>query len=72
MRLVRGTGGGPLLQKGGRGFLRRGGGVLKKPVEVLKEFDPLPSTLSVSPQLFLTPPDGSSSSGVGLCYWVWQ
>ena len=47
-RLVRGTGGGPLLQKGGGGvFLRRGGGVLKNPVEVLKEFDPLPSTLSV-------------------------
>ena len=49
-RLVRGTGGGPLLQKEGSGFLRRGGGgVLKKPVDVLKEFDPLPSTLSVSP-----------------------
>ena len=30
-RLVRGTGGGALLQKGGGGFLRRGG-VLKKPV----------------------------------------
>ena len=39
-RLVRETGGG--------GFLRRGG-VRKKPVEVLKEFDPLPLTLSVSP-----------------------
>ena len=33
---------------GGDGFLRRGG-VLKKPVEVLKEFNPLLSTLSVSP-----------------------
>ena len=47
---MRGTGGGPLLQSGGGGFLGRGGGVLKKLVEVLKEFDPLPSTLSVSPQ----------------------
>ena len=46
--LARGTGGGPLLQKGGGGFLRRGW-VLKSPVEVLKEFDPLPPTLSVSP-----------------------
>ena len=36
-----------LLQKGG-GFLRRRG-VLKNPVEVVKEFDPLPSTFSVSP-----------------------
>ena len=44
-RSVRGTGGGPLLQKGG--WLLKKGGVLKKPVEVLKEFDPLPSTLSV-------------------------
>ena len=33
---------------GGGGFLK-GGGVLKKPVEVLKEFDPLPPTLSVFP-----------------------
>ena len=32
-----------------RGWLLKRGGVLKKPVEVLKEFDPLPSTLSVSP-----------------------
>ena len=50
-RLVRGAGGGPLLQKGGGGWLLKegGGGVLKNPVEVLKEFDPLPSTLSVSP-----------------------
>ena len=47
-RFVRGTGRGPLLQKGWGGFLRRGG-VLKKPVKVLKEFDLLPSTLSVSP-----------------------
>ena len=39
---------GRVLKKRGR-LLRRGGGVLKKPVEVLKEFDPLPSTLSVSP-----------------------
>ena len=46
--LVRGTGGGPLLQKEGGGFLRRGG-LLKNPVEVLREFDPLPPTLSVSP-----------------------
>ena len=39
----RGTeGGGWLLKKGG-------GGVLKKPVEVVKEFGPLLSTLSVSP-----------------------
>ena len=37
----------PLLQKGGS-FLRRGG-VLKNPVEVLKEFDSLPPTLSLSP-----------------------
>ena len=34
--------------EGGGGFLRRGG-VLKHPMEVLKEFDPLPPTLSVSP-----------------------
>ena len=46
--LVRGTGRRPFLQKGGCGFLRRGV-VLKNPVEVLKEFDPLPPTLSVSP-----------------------
>ena len=48
-RLVRETGGGPLLKKGEGGWLLKKGGVLKKPVEVLKEFDPLPSTLSVSP-----------------------
>ena len=46
--LVMGTGGGPLLQKGGGGFLRRGGRVLKNLVKALKEFDPLPPTLSVS------------------------
>ena len=39
---------GRFFRRGGGGFLRRGG-VLKKPVEVLEEFDPLPSTLSVSP-----------------------
>ena len=31
------------------GWLLNRGGVLEKPVEALKEFDPLPSTLSVSP-----------------------
>ena len=46
--LVRGTGGWPLLQKG-EGRLLKKGGVLKNPSEVLKEFDPLPSTLAVSP-----------------------
>ena len=30
------------------GWLLKKGGILKKPVEVLKEFDPLMSTLSVS------------------------
>ena len=39
---------GRFFRRGGL-LLNRGGGVLKKPVEVLKEFDPLPSTLSVSP-----------------------
>ena len=46
--LVRETGVGPLLQKGGMAS-QEGGGVLKNPVEVLKEFDPLLPTLSVSP-----------------------
>ena len=40
---------GRFLRKGGGWLLKKGGGVLKKPVEVIKEFDPLPSTLSVSP-----------------------
>ena len=44
--LVRGTGGGRLLQKGG-GLLKKGGGWLSS-VEVLQEFDPVPPTLSVS------------------------
>ena len=35
--------------RAGGGWLLKKGGVLKKPVEVLKEFDPLLSTLSVSP-----------------------
>ena len=39
---------GRFFRRGGW-LLKKGGGVLKKPVEVLKEFDPLPSTLSVSP-----------------------
>ena len=41
---------GRFFRRGGGWLLKKGGGVLKKPVEVLiKEFDPLPSTLSVSP-----------------------
>ena len=51
-RLVRGKGGGPLLQKWGGDFLRRGG-LLKKPVEVLKEFDPPIDPLCVSLIVFL-------------------
>ena len=38
---------GRFFKGGGGGFLRRGA-VLKKLVEVLKEFEPLPSTLFVS------------------------
>ena len=39
---------GRFFRRGGW-LLKKGGGVLKTPVELLKEFDPLPSTLSVSP-----------------------
>ena len=64
--MVSGTGGGPLLQRGG--WLLKKGGVHKNPVEVLKEFDPLLSTLSVCPLICglragtrgLEPPQGAS------------
>ena len=40
---------GRFFRRGGGWLLKKGGGVLKKTVEVLKEFDPLLSTLSVCP-----------------------
>ena len=57
-RLVRGTGGGPLLHKGGGGWLfkKGGGGVLKKPWRPLRS-----STPSRRPSLCLPTEQGAGS-----------